>query len=103
MVGHIDWIERLEWSWFEYDMFWKHILCPSNIILNETNSDCLPIFKWLMSQCENNGKFDTNSEQDVIIGIEALSELARKFNINELNVVNIPNDATNNTKYNWML
>lgn len=69
-------------------------------MLNESNTDCLPIFKWFMYQWEYNGKFNTINKQDMIIGIEALSEFARKFSINDNDVVNITIGATNYIKYN---
>lgn len=68
-------------------------------MLNESNADCLPIFKWLISQWDNNGKFNTINDQDMIIGIQALSEFSRKFSIKDTDLVNITIDATNNTKY----
>lgn len=64
-------------------------------MLDESNADCVSIFKWLMSRCKNNGKFDTFNQQDMIMGIEALSE----FSTNDRDVVNVTIDAANNTKY----
>lgn len=63
----------------------------------ESDSDCLPILKWLLNQRNDQGGFE--GTQDTIVGIEALAKFATKITAKENNV-KIEMTANSN-KYNF--
>lgn len=68
------------------------------LMLSETDAECLPILKWLLTQRNEKGGFE--GTQDTIVGIEALAKFAAKIITKDTNA-KITIDASNNTKYSF--
>lgn len=65
------------------------------MILNGNDSECLPVFRWLLNQRNDLGGFE--GTQDTIVGIEALANFAAKISTTTNNVkIDV---ATSSNKY----
>lgn len=64
----------------------------------DTDSECLPILKWLLNQRNDQGGFE--GTQDTILGIEALASFAAKIS-SKNNNVNIDVSTSTGTKFDF--
>lgn len=64
-------------------------------MLTDSDAECLPILKWLLTQRNDRGAFE--GIQDTIVGIEALAKFATRISTKDAES-KITVDASNNTK-----
>lgn len=67
-------------------------------MLNKNESECLPVFRWILNQRNDLGGFE--GTQDTIIGINALANFAAKIAAKN-NDVNIDIASSNDTNFNF--
>lgn len=67
------------------------------LMLNDADTECLPILKWLLTQRNDIGGFE--GTQDTVVGIEALAKFATKIATKDTDM-KITIDAANTFDFN---